>query len=65
MAPYILGKSARTRANENELDIDGGDGIGGCRVNNRIENLSRSTKVKKSSRTDFLIFEAKKTFRYL
>ena len=65
MALSILAGPVCTRTDENKLDIDGDGGISGGKVNDRIENLSRSTKVKKSSGTDFLTSEAKKTFSCL
>lgn len=51
---------SRIRVDINELDIDNIDNIGNGRINNRITNLLSSTKVKKSSRIDFLTFKAKK-----
>ena len=65
MTLLILAKFADTKANENELDTDGGDGISGGRINDKIENLSSSKKVKRSSGIDFLTFEAKDGFSCL
>ena len=65
MAPSTLAGSAYTKTNENELDINSGGGIGSDRVNDRIENLSRSIKVKNSSGTDFLTSGTKEAFSCL
>ena len=64
-APSTLAGPAYTRIDKNEFDTDGDGGVSGGRVNDRIENLSTNTKVKKSSRTDFLISGAKKAFNRL
>ena len=58
-------KPAYTKANENELDMDGGSGISHDRINDKIKNLSSSTKMKKSPETDFLTSGAKNAFRCL
>ena len=64
-ASSTLARSVRTRIDKNELDIDGGSSISDDRINDRIKNLSKSTKVKKSLETDFLTFRAKKAFSYI
>ena len=65
MAPSTQDRPTYTKIDENELDMDGGGGIGSGRINNRIENLFKSTKVKKSPKTDFLTSRAKEVFNRL
>lgn len=59
-----LVKLAYTRINENELNTDSGGEIDNSSINDKIENLFSSTKVKKSYRTDFLTFGAITAFIY-
>ena len=42
--PSALGRPACTRANKNKLSMDGGNGVGGCKIDDKIVNLSSSTK---------------------
>ena len=62
MAPSTLARPARTRANENELGMDGGSDIGGDRIDDRMVNLSSFIKKRRNSRTSFLTPEASLAF---
>ena len=44
MAASVLAELACTKANENEPDIDGGDNGGDAKIDDRMINLSSSTK---------------------
>ena len=61
MAPLVLAVSVRTRADKNELDTDGNSDINGGRVDDKLVNLSDSTK-KMSFRAGFLISKASLAF---
>lgn len=65
MAPLTLAKLIYIKANQNELDIYGGGGISSSRINDKIENLSSSTKVKNSPKIDIFISGVKEVFSYL
>ena len=60
-APSTLARAAYTKAEENELGTDGGGGISGGRIDDRLANLSSSTK-KMSSGSSFFTFEASLAF---
>ena len=63
-APTLPARLVRPKVHKNELDTDGGGGIGGGRIDNRLANLSCSTK-KMGSRLDFLTSEASLAFTRL
>ena len=50
------------KVNKNETNIDGNISICYDKINNRIINLSSSTKVIKNIRISFFTFEASLTF---
>lgn len=54
MALQALVRPACIKTNKNELDIDGGNSIGGDRIDNKMVNLSSSIK-KMSSKAGFFI----------
>ena len=54
--PLVLARLACTRINENELGMDGGGGISNSRIDDRIVNLSSSTK-KMSFKVGFLLLK--------
>ena len=58
-------KLACTRINKIKPDTDDSSRIGIDIIANRIENLLNSTKLKKSSETDFLTFRVKEAFTHL
>lgn len=53
-----------TKINENEVNIDGGGGIGSSRIDEKIVNLLSITK-KISFKASFLTFKASLAFTYL
>lgn len=64
IVPLTPARLVCTGTNENKLDTDGDSGISGSRINDRIINLSSTTK-KMSFRADFFISEASLAFTRL
>ena len=60
-APSVSAGPVCLVANKNNLDIDGGGGIGSGRIDDRLANLSSSTK-KMSSGAGFLTPKASLAF---
>ena len=44
----------KTKINKNMFDKDGSNSIDGSRIDDKIANLSKSTKLKKNSKKTFL-----------
>lgn len=61
MTLSISGWLSHTKSNKNGLDKDGGSGIGGGRIGDRIANLSSTIK-KMSSKAGFFTFQASLAF---
>ena len=61
IAPLVLARPACTRANENELGMDGDGDIGGSKMDDMIANLLSSTK-KISSGAGFFTLKASLAF---
>ena len=61
-APSVPARLARTRVDGNEPDTDASGEIGSGRIDDRMVNLSNSTKKKKSSGTGFFTPEASLAF---
>lgn len=57
-APSVFARHGYTKANENKVDTNGSSGIGSVKIDDRVVNLSSSTKVKKSSGIGFCTSEA-------
>lgn len=60
----ILAKLSHIKSNENEFDKANNSGIGGGRIDNKIVNLSSTTK-KISFRADFFTSKASLAFTQL
>ena len=60
----VLARPVRPKANKNELCTNGDGGIGGGMIDNRLINVSSSTK-KMSSESAFFTFEASLAFTQL
>ena len=61
IASSVLTRSVCPRADENELGTESGGRIGGSRIDDKMANLSNSTK-KMSSESGFLTFKASLAF---
>ena len=61
IAPSVSARPVHPRVNRNEFSTDGGDGIGDGKIDDRLANLSSSTK-KINSKSGFLTSEASLAF---